>query len=148
MKDKKKQFALAYLISLSVGMVCFCILYFLVFKINSQTPDNHLPVYNFFGIFYKDLLFTSVAIELISIFCTETFISLKVENPKTAMMIVLGLVLSFVGGWFSALAGSYVNSLSGNHFAVQLIIQLAVLSLNLFVIYHVGIKEGEKSSEI
>ncbi|MGN1420521.1 MAG: hypothetical protein ACI4XC_03270 [Eubacterium sp.] len=152
MKNIKNSFVFGCMFSAVISTVCFCVLYFGIYRISFQTPDNHLAVYNLFGIFYKDLFWTSLITQLAGTLFLSIVLSFD-KNQKayqTALSFLVSIALSALGGWFCSWVGSYLNSLPNLNASVQILLQLAVLFINLFLIYFAlnSNKEKKKVNEI
>ncbi|MGN1328491.1 MAG: hypothetical protein ACI4V4_02200 [Eubacterium sp.] len=149
MKNVKEGYILGGMLSAVISCFCFCILYFGVFRISFQTPDNHLAVYNLFGIFYKDLFWTSLITQLLGTLCL-CFVTLfdKTQGVyQTVLSFILSIFLSILGSWFCSWVGSYLNSIPNINDSLQILLQLAVLFFNLFLI-GASKKERKKANEI
>lgn len=152
MKNVKTGFAFKCMFSTVISSVCFSVLYFWVFRISMQSPDNHLAVYNLFGIFYKDLFWASLITQLAGTLFIS-IVSALGKNQSTNQIVLsfsASIILSFLGGWFCSWVGSYLNSLPNLNASVQILLQLAVLFVNLFFINSVINlnKEKKKANEI
>lgn len=152
MKNIKNSFVFGCMFSAVISTVCFCVLYFGIYRISFQTPDNHLAVYNMFGIFYKDLFWTSLITQLAGTLFLSIVLSFD-KNQKayqSALSFLVSIALSALGGWFCSWVGSYLNSLPNLNASVQILLQLAVLFINLFLIYFAlnSNKEKKKVNEI
>lgn len=137
MKNVKNRFIFGCIFSAVICTIIFSVLYFCVFKISFQTPDNHLAVYNLFGIFYKDLFWTSLITQLSGMLLLSIILSFDKNQRvcQTVSLFIVSIALSVLSGWFCSWAGSYINSFLNLNAVLQILLHLSVLFVNQFIIY-------------
>ena len=150
MKNKKYARIFKYLISLSSGIICFSIIYLAVFAIQEQTPDNHLGIYNFFGIFYKDLFIAGALGQLTAmlVYSISDMLLSKQKIRCAVRRIISALFLSASGGWFCAWAGNYLSSGNSIRFSAQLMLHLMVSAVNITILYLIGNRSAAGEYEL
>lgn len=143
MKKKNKAFYTAQLICAAAGGVCFCILYF-AFAIQKQSPDNHLPIYNFFGIFFKDMFTASVITQITGAVCFIMLILTAFRDGSriSAGSVILSLLLAAFASQVCSVLGANFHSMGIAGFALQLLTQLAAIYINTAVLYYLNKGKG------
>lgn len=118
---KIQKAAIFYVVPAVLSVLVFAIFYGAVFNIGAQTPDNHLAVFNFFGICYKDLFISAVCSSFIgcAALITESITLFKTEKRVLLIQAVLSLLIIIVSGWLISYIGSYF--ISNNVFSQSLL---------------------------
>ena len=142
---KKNKSLIAFSVSaVIIDIVIFSILYFGVFHINMQSPDNHLAIFNLFGIFYRDLFFAcliSTAVGTVSAF------AIYCKKIKIGYIAVSALI-SVIGGWAGAYLGGYVISKPSPSQAMMIVLQALIITAVTALIYKINHKEKVKEYEV